>query len=126
METMQIQYRQIASVSWFGVALHGTELVNTLLAVEGNINADRYQQFVASDSSTLYIFQDGNVQVQPNILSLEIDSQQLVSSDINIIETSGCNIKIKLHGRIGRVENKNDLFREILIIWTAITPQYVL
>ena len=65
------------------------------------------------------------MQVQPNILSLEIDSQQLVSSDINIIETSGCNIKIKLHGRIGRVENKNDLFREILIIWTAITPQYV-
>ena len=83
---MQIQYRHVgqshASVSWFGVAL----LVDTLLAIEGNINADTYQQFVASYSSTLYIFQDGNVQVQPNILSLEIDSQQLVSSDINIIK----------------------------------------
>ena len=47
------------------------------------------------------------------------------SPDINIIENIWLYIKRKLQGRVGRIENKDDLFREIHTIWTAITPQYV-
>ena len=45
--------------------------------------------------------------------------------DINIIEKMLLDIKRKLQGRVGMIENKDDLFFEIHTIWTAITPQYV-
>lgn len=57
--------------------------------------------------------------------SIRTMSWQAQSPDINIIENIWLLIKIKLQGRFGRIENKEDLFHEIQRIRTEITPEYV-
>lgn len=44
------------------------------------------------------------------------------SPDKNIVENL---FKKKLQGRVGRVANTVDLFREVVNIWTSNTPEYV-
>ena len=102
------------------------------------IPANSRRQFVAGDSSTfskrlvyiyfrmtmrLYIVHVQQEFIHRNCITTRRWPAQ--SPDINIIENIWLCIKIKLQGRVRRIENKDDLFREIHTIWTAITPKYV-
>ena len=116
--------------------------IGTSTAVEGNINAQKYQQILDDNlwpviaqhfPNDQYIFQDDNAPVHRARSTQELIHRNGIttmswpaqSPDINIIENIWLHIKRKLQGRVGRIENKDDLFREIHTIWTAITPQYV-
>lgn len=52
-------------------------------------------------------------------------SWPLQSPDKNIVENLWLFIKKRLQGRVVRVANKVDLFREVVNIWTSSTPEYV-
>lgn len=124
---------------WGCISWHG---VGTITAVNGNINAEKYQQ-VLNDNlwpvivrhfpNEQYIFQDDNAPVhrarstqdfihRNGITTMSWPAQ---SPDLNIIENLWLLLKRKLQARVGRIENKDDLFREIQRVWTSITPQYV-
>ena len=113
-----------------------------ITAVEGNIKAQKYQQILDNNlwpviarhfPNDRYIFQDDNARVHRARSTKEFIHRNGItimnwpaqSPDINIIENIWLYIKRKLQGRVGRIENKDDLFHEIHTIWAAITPQYV-
>ena len=121
-------------ITWHGVG--------TICDVEGNINADKYQEILDNNlwpvlarhfPSGNYIFQDDNAPVHrarstQNYLhrnGITTMSWPAQSPDINIIENLWLFIKRKLQGRIDRIQNRDDLFREIQRIWTDISPEYV-
>ena len=126
----------------YDLGLHTWHGVGKITAVEGNINAQKYQQILDDNlwpviaqhfQNDQYIFQDDNAPVHRARSTQEFIHRNGIttmswpahSPDINIIENIWLCIKRKLQGRVGRIKNKDDLFREIHTIRTAITPQYV-
>lgn len=124
---------------WGCISWHG---VGTITAVNGNINAEKYQQ-VLNDNlwpvivrhfpKEQYIFQDDNAPVHRarstqdfiHNNGIRTMSWPAQSPDLNIIDNLWLLLKRKLQARVGRIENKDDLFQEIQRVWTSITPQYV-
>lgn len=124
---------------WGCLTWHG---VGTISAVDGNINANNYQQILDDNlwpvlarhfSTGNYVFQDDNAPVHSarsaqdylHRNGIRTMSWLAQSPDINIIENIWLLIKRKLQGRLGRIENKKDLFHEIQRIWYEIAPEYV-
>lgn len=61
----------------------------------------------------------------PCAFNSKLFAQKQHYNNINTIENMWLLVNIKLQGRIGRMENKDDLFHDIPRIWTDITPYYV-
>ena len=118
------------------------EGVGTITAVNGNINAEKYQEILDDNlwpvivrhfPAENYIFQQDNAPVhrarttqeflhRNNVTTMSWPAQ---SPDLNIIKNLWLLLKRKLQTRVGRIESKDDLFREIQDIWTGITVDYV-
>lgn len=124
---------------WGCITWHG---VGTLTAVDGNINADKYQQILDENlwpvlarhfAQGQYIFQDDNAPVHRARTTqdflrrngIKTMSWPAQSPDINVIENIWLFIKRKLQMRTGNIKCSDDLFREIHQIWAAIPPDYV-
>lgn len=110
---------------WGCISWHG---VGTITAVNGNINAEKYQQVLNDDlwpvivrhfSNEQYIFQDDNAPVhrarsmqdfihRNGIRTMSWPAQ---SPHLNIIENLWLLLKRKLQARVSCIENKDDLFR---------------
>lgn len=124
---------------WGCICWHG---VGTLARVNGNINAEKYEEILEDNlwpviarhfQNNSYLFQDDNApvhratrlavyKVQNNVKTISWPAQ---SPDLNIIENIWLYIKRKLSFRVNVINSEQDLFYEILRIWTEIPPAYV-
>ena len=116
--------------------------VGTLAAVEGNINATKYQEILDEHLWPViawhfpggdYFFQDDNAPVHRAWSTQDFVAQNGIngmswpaqSPHINVIENLWLLLKRKLQTCTGMIKSKNDLFQEIHSIWTSITPAYI-
>ena len=124
---------------WGCITWHG---VGTLTAVNGNINAVKYQEIIDENLWPVLArhFPNGNYELQDDNAPFHRarSTQDFIqrngigtmtwpaqSPDISIIENLWLLIKRKLQTRVCRIGSKADLFREIQSNSTEITPDYV-
>ena len=112
--------------------------MGTISSVHGNINAEKYQEILDENlwpeiarhfPAGNYIFQQDNALVHTARSTQEYLHRYDVtcmswpaqSQDLNIIENMWLLLKRKLQTRVGRIESKEDRFREIQDIWQGIS-----
>lgn len=118
-----------------GMGMSHMHRVGTISAVDGNINAYWYQQILDDNLWSVlahhYVFQDDNAPVQSARFTqdylhrngIRTMSWPAHSPDIIIIENIW--LLIKRNFRVGRIENKEDVFHEIQRKWTENTSEYI-
>ena len=116
--------------------------VGTLVAIDGNMNSDKYTTvlddhlfpvIVKHFPNSQYFFQDDNAPCHQSRHTTEWKNSNQInclswpsqSPDINIIENLWLVLKTRLQRVSHRIQNKEDLFRHILEIWQSIPLHHI-